>query len=114
MTYAPYVIAAWLFVVGLFGVVISRNLIRTVVAVVVAQSSTYVLLLAVGYKKHATAPIFADIPRSRRAVDPVVQALALTDIVVTVTAAALFLALALNAHLRSGSLDPERIAEMHG
>ena len=32
MSFLPYVIAAWLFVVGLWGVVSSTNLIRTVIS----------------------------------------------------------------------------------
>ena len=79
MTYLPYALAVWIFSVGLYGVVTSRNLIHLVVSLTVAQSSTYVLLLSVGYVNRGTAPIFADVPKGTRAVDPVVQALTLTD-----------------------------------
>ena len=114
MSLLPYLLAAWLFVVGLYGVVTSRNLIHLVVCVSVTQSSTYVLLLAIGYRKGATAPIFADVSKGTRAVDPVVQALTLTDIVVSVTVVALILALALAAHKESGSVNPEEIADFSG
>ena len=114
MTYLPYLLAAWLVLVGLFGIVTSRNLIHLALCVTVAQSGTYVLLLAIGYRNQATAPIFADIPRSKRAVDPVVQALTLTDIVVGVTVAALLLALAVKAHEHTGTLDPAELREMRG
>jgi len=73
-----------------------------------------VLLLAVGYKKRGTAPIFSDIPATRRTVDPVVQALTLTDIVVSVAVAALLLAFALKAFDHEGSLDPSEIVELKG
>ena len=46
----PFVVAAWLFLVGLHGIVTSRNLIHLIICLSVAQSSTYVLLLAVGYR----------------------------------------------------------------
>lgn len=114
MSYLPYALAVWLIVVGLFGIVISRNLIHLVICVTIVQSATYVLLLAIGYKQHGTAPIFADIPKTRRTVDPVVQALTLTDIVVSVTVAALLLALALMAHQRTGTLDPAELREFRG
>ena len=114
MTYAPYALAVWLLVAGLFGIVASKNLIHLALCVTVAQSGTYVLLLAIGYRKHATAPIFSDVPRSRRAVDPVVQALTLTDIVVSVAVAALLLAFALKAFDHEGSLDPSEIVELKG
>jgi len=107
VTYLPYAVAAWLFVVGLYGVVTSRNLLHQIISLSVAQASTYVLLLSIGFRSHATAPVFADIPTSRRAVDPVVQALSLTDVVVGATVTALLLAIAVQVHKRTGSLDPE-------
>ena len=53
----PYVLAGWLFVVGLYGIVTSRNFVHLVMCLGVLQSSTYVLLLEVGYKAGGTAPI---------------------------------------------------------
>jgi multicomponent Na+:H+ antiporter subunit C len=101
--------------VGLFGIVTSRNLIHITVCVSICQSATYVLLLAIGYRKHGTAPIFADIPtEGRRAVDPIVQSLTLTDIVVSVAVAALLLAFALKAYEHHGSLDPSQTSDMKG
>jgi multicomponent Na+:H+ antiporter subunit C len=106
VSYLPYVVAAWLFVIGLWGVVSSRNLVRTVLSLTVVQSSTYLLLLGVGYRHGAKAPIVADIPATSRLVDPVVQVLVLTDIVIEATVTALLLALVVQAHKRFGSVDP--------
>ena len=110
----PYLLAAWLFLVGLYGVTTSRNFVQLVMCLSVTQSSTYVLFLQVGYRVHATAPIFKDVPLGTRAVDPVVQSLVLTDIVVGVVVSALILSLALQIHKRTGSLDPDDIHAMEG
>ena len=107
MSFLPYFVAAWLFVVGLWGVVSSRNLVRTVLCLVVVQASSYVLLLAIGYRGGGKAPIVADIPTTSRLVDPVVQVLVLTDIVIEATVAALLLALVVQAHKRFGSVNPD-------
>jgi len=114
VTYLPFALAVWIFLVGLYGVVSSRNLIHLVVCLTVTQSSTYVLLLAIGYVNGGTAPIFADVPKGTKAVDPVVQSLALTDIVVSVTVAALLLALAIQVQKHSKSLDPDELHMMRG
>lgn len=114
MNYLPYAVAAWLFLAGLYGVTTSRNLVHLCICVGVIQSSSYVLLLAVGYRTGRPAPIFADIKPGTPAVDPVVQALMLTDIVVEVTVMALLLALAVQIHKRNGTLDPSRLGEMKG
>ena len=113
MSHLPYAIAIWIFLVALYGIVTSRNLVHLVVCLQVAQSSTYVLLLAIGYRTKATAPIFNDIPQ-RKAVDPVVQALTLTDVVVGVTVAALLLALAVQAQRAHGDGRPRRAPGRQG
>ena len=114
MSYLPYIVAAWLFLVGLYGIVTSRNLIHLAVCLTVTQSSTYVLLLAIGYKHRGTAPVFYGVPVGSRAVDPVVQALTLTDVVVSVTVVALILSLALDVHRHSRTLDPDEIVAFEG
>lgn len=114
MSYLPYAVAAWLCLVGLAGVATSRNLIHLAVCLTVTQSSSYVLLLSVGYVEHGKAPIFKGIPLHSTAVDPVVQALTLTDVVVSVVVVALILALALDAHRLSGTVDPDGITDFSG
>jgi multicomponent Na+:H+ antiporter subunit C len=109
MSVLPYIVAAWLVLVGLYGIVTSRNLLHLVICLAVMQSSSYLLLLSIGYVKHGSPPIFADVPTSTPAVDPVVQALTLTDVVVGTTVSALLLALAVQAHKRYGTLDPDEL-----
>jgi multicomponent Na+:H+ antiporter subunit C len=105
----PYLVAAWLFLVGLYGIATSRNLVHAVTCLSVVQSSTYILLLAVGFERGGTAPIFLDVPAGTRAVDPVVAALTLVDSVVGATVTALLLALAVQIYQRTGTLDPEEL-----
>lgn len=112
MSLLPWLMAGWLLLIGLYGVVTSRNYIHLVGCLTVIQSATYVLLLAVGYRWGAGPPIFYSHPPGTPAVDPVVQALVLTDIVVGATVSALLLALTLQVHKRTGTLDPEAMRPM--
>lgn len=114
MTWAPFGVAAWLFVAGLYGIVTSRHLVHLVVCVSIVQASTYVMLLGIGYRAGAAAPIFYDIPAGSRVVDPVVQALCLTDVVVEVAVTALLLSLAVQAHKRFGTADPAELRPLKG
>jgi multicomponent Na+:H+ antiporter subunit C len=109
-----YLVAVWLLLAGIYGVVTSRHLVHLVTCLSVAQASTYVLLLAIGYRSGAQAPIFGDIPQSTPVVDPVVQALTLTDVVVSATVSALLLAIAVQAHKRFGSVDPDELNALRG
>ncbi|HZT92161.1 MAG TPA: NADH-quinone oxidoreductase subunit K [Gaiellaceae bacterium] len=114
MSILPYLLCAFVFGCGLFGIVTSRNVIHMVVCVSVCQSATYILLLAIGYKNHGTAPVYADIPSSRVVTDPIVQSLTLTDIVVAVAVSAVLLAFALKAYEHHGSLDPAEMTGLKG
>ena len=114
MAILPFLVSTWVFLIGLYGIVTSRNLIHAVICLTVVQSSTYILLLSVGFVSHATAPIFADQAVGTPAVDPVVQALSLVDVVVEATVVALLLAMAVQADKRFGTIDPERLRPLKG
>lgn len=115
MTVFAYGVAAWLVLVGIFGVVRSRNLVHTVICVSVAQSGTYVLLLTVGYQRGAVAPIFgSSTPPGSPVVDPMVQAMTLTDIVVSATVTALLLAIVVQVAKRHGTVVPDELHALRG
>jgi multicomponent Na+:H+ antiporter subunit C len=100
----PYLAAAAIFTLGLYGAIASRHVVHQILCVAVAQSGTYVLLLALGFRAGAGPPIFLSAPPSRvQGVDPLVQALALTDVVVSAATTALLLALAMRMIDRGGS-----------
>jgi multicomponent Na+:H+ antiporter subunit C len=114
MNIFAYAVAAWLLVAGLYGIVTSRNFIHLIMCLAVLQTSTYVLLLAIGYRTGGVPPVFAGAKVGTPAVDPVVQALMLTDIVVEATVVALLLSLAVQVHKRAGTLDPDKLKELKG
>jgi multicomponent Na+:H+ antiporter subunit C len=92
MSVLAYGVVGWLFLIGIYGVVTSRNLIHLVVCLSVAQSATDVLLLEIGYRTGGHAPVFVDLPAHP---GPAVTAL--------------LLALAVQVHKRAGTLDPDKL-----
>jgi len=110
MSALAYGVVGWLFLIGVYGVVTSSNLVHLVVCLSVAQSATDILLLEIGYRTAGHAPVFVDLPaRPGPAVDAVMQALALTDVVVGASVTALLLALVVQVHKRAGTLDPDQL-----
>ncbi len=108
MTVLAYGVVIWLVVVGLYGVVSSRNLIHLVLCLSVTQSATDVLILEIGYVRGGHAPVFVSLAsHPGPTVDAVMQALSLTDVVLGAAVSALLLALAVQIHKRVGSLDPD-------
>lgn len=114
MNTLPFLVAIWLLLAGLYGVATTRNMIHLVSCLFVAQSSGYLFLLCIGYRKGGTAPVTDRVEPGTPFVDPVVQSLALTDIVVGATVSALVLIFALQVYKKTGTLDPRRTRPMRG
>jgi multicomponent Na+:H+ antiporter subunit C len=111
---AGFVVAVWLFLVGLYGIVTSRHLVHLCLSLTVVQASTYVFLSIIGYRPKLPAPILVNMRAGSPAVDPVIQALMLTDVVVEATVVALLLAVTVRIHRRTGTADPNEAAIMRG
>lgn len=110
MTVLAFGVVVWLIVIGLYGVVTSRNLIHLVVCLSVAQSATDVLILEIGYVHNGHAPVFVSLPNHPGpTVDGIMQALSLTDVVLGAAVSALLLALVVQIHKRTGTLDPDEL-----
>ncbi|MBV9841930.1 MAG: NADH-quinone oxidoreductase subunit K [Sphingomonadaceae bacterium] len=109
MTLLPWLVTAWLFGIGIYGIVTSRDYVHIIGSLSVCQSSTYVLLLSIGFRWHSGPPIFYEHPPGTASVDPVVHALVLTDIVVGAAVTALLLVIALQVHKRCGTTDPQQL-----
>ncbi|HWE04249.1 MAG TPA: cation:proton antiporter subunit C [Tepidisphaeraceae bacterium] len=113
--YSGFAVAGWLLLIGLYGIVTSTHLVHLCLCLAVVQASTYVLLTVIGYRPGLPAPVFVDHVRpGSPAVDPVVQALMLTDIVVEATVVALLLAITVQLHKKTGSADPNHVNLMRG
>ena len=114
MSFLPYFVAGWVFLIGLYGIITSRNFVHLIICLAVLQSSTYILLLGIGYKVGGVPPVFAGPPVGTAAVDPVVQALMLTDIVVEATVVALLLSLVVQLHKHTRTLNPDDLEALEG
>lgn len=114
MSSLAYFVPLAIALVGLAGVVTSRHLVHLIGSLSVAQSSTALLLVLVGHRDPGRPPVIDDPARAGEVVDPVVQAMTLTDIVVGAVVTALLLALAIQAQKRFGTLDPHAIRAMRG
>jgi multicomponent Na+:H+ antiporter subunit C len=114
MSHLAYVAALWLFLVGAYGLATTRNYLHATGCLAVMQASTYVLLLAVGYRTGGHAPVYVGAPADQTIVDPVVQALTLTDIVVGAAVTALILSLAIDAAKCKGTVDPGKFRPLEG
>jgi multicomponent Na+:H+ antiporter subunit C len=97
--------AIGLVLIGIAGMVLSRNLFRMVLALAIAEAGANLLLVLAGFRADAVAPIVTDAWSGQSMVDPVPQAMVLTAIVIGVGVQALALSLVIRVRQCYGSLD---------
>lgn len=100
-----YVAAFGLLAIGAAGLVLSTNLLRMILALVIAEAGANLLLVLAGYRWDALAPILAGQAPGAPMVDPVPQAMVLTAIVIGVGVQALALSMAIRIYRAYGTLD---------
>jgi len=109
MAYIAMTTGFVLILIGLYGALTNRNILRMIVAFTVANTGVNLVMVAVGYLHGRTAPILdAAVPVAEavaRIIDPVPQALVLTAIVIGVGVTALMLAYAYKLYESKRTLD---------
>ncbi|MBA1444909.1 MAG: NADH-quinone oxidoreductase subunit K [Chromatiales bacterium] len=100
-----YAGAIGLVVIGIAGIVLSHNLFRIILALVIAEAGANLLLMLSGFRWDAIAPIITGSGAAQTMVDPVPQAMVLTSIVIGVGVQALALSLTLRAYGAYKTLD---------
>lgn len=117
MQFINYVAVILLFLFGLYGILRHRNLLRIMLSLSVMENASYLLLIILGYRTRAAAPIFYGkdmVPGETPVVDPIMQALTLTSIVVGVVTLAMVLALIIQLAKHYGTLDASKIRDLRG
>lgn len=97
---------------ALFGggvyLLLARDILRMVAGTLLLSNSVILFILSAGFR--APAEPIAPLPAPERVSDPLVQALALTAIVIGFGVTALLLKIGLAIHSAHGTLDPKRLA----
>lgn len=109
VTTGIYGSAIGLILIGLYAVLLKKNLTKIVIGLSIVDAGIHLLFVAIGYVTGGTSPIFSPGHETDAAnmVDPVPQALVLTAIVIgfAVTAVALSLVIRLHKHHNTSNID---------
>lgn len=110
------VMAAVLMLLGVWGLLTRRHLIKIVLGFSILDTGVHLLMVGLGYRADGTAPILSDgVERgtlTANAVDPVPSALVLTAIVIGLAVTALMLSYAVKMHQQKGSLMIDKNREL--
>ncbi len=108
-----YIGAISLILIGLYAVLVKKNLLKIVIGLAIVDSGLNLLFIAIGYVKNATAPIFSsESLTADKMVDPVPQSLVLTAIVIGLAVTAVALGLVIRLYDHHKTLDINKIRQL--
>jgi len=122
-----YVLLLVLFMVGLYGVLSQKNVVKIILAIVIVEHAVNLFLVAVGYR--ATGAPTGEVGKSiapirsvgesasdfaARAVDPFPQAMVLTSVVIGLGVLVLLVTLALRLYQRYETYDVSEMRRLRG
>jgi multicomponent Na+:H+ antiporter subunit C len=113
-----YSLCLLLILVGLYGVIVSRQTLKIVVSLLIMNHGVHLMLLLIGYREGGQPPIMD--PGSTvaefaiGAVDPLPQAMVLTSIVIGLGVLALMVSFCVRLYERYGTFDVTQIRRLRG
>lgn len=113
-----YALCFVLIMIGLYGVVVKKNVVKIVISLAIMEYGINLLLILIGYRHRGCAPIMspgvATADFAAASVDPVPQALVLTSIVISLGVLALMVALCIRLYERYGTFDVTEMRRLRG
>lgn len=109
-----YIMCFILFLVGLYGVITRRNLVKIAVSLSIMEISTFLFFALVGYIDKGVAPIVDPADPVKTYVDPLPQALVLTAIVIGLATTAMLMAVIIRLYRKYGTFDIREIKNLRG
>ena len=113
-----YALCIVLFLVGLYGVLVQRNIVKMIVSLLVMEYGIHLFLALQAWRPGGVPPIVETETESavwmQQSVDPLPQALVLTSIVIGLGVLALMVALSIRLYERYGTFDIRRIRKLKG
>jgi len=102
-----------LFLVGLFGLLTQKHIIKTFISIAIMESSVFLLFIGLSYKQTFLAPILADGQQNFSQMnDPVPQAMILTAIVIGMAVLALGVSFAIEYYKLTGKTNIDEMTSL--
>jgi multicomponent Na+:H+ antiporter subunit C len=109
-----YVLCFALFLVGLYGIMTKRDLIKIILSSGIMGYACNLMIVLFGYRRGASYPILEKGKEAAAMVDPLPQALVLTSIVIELGVTALLAALAIRLFQKYRTYDITKIRRLSG
>ncbi|MCX5778036.1 MAG: cation:proton antiporter subunit C [Elusimicrobia bacterium] len=108
-----FILAIILFSIGLYAVIVKRNIVKIIIGIAVMGYAVNLLMIMIGYRADGTIPL-ASYGAGMVTVDPLMQAVVLTTIVIGLSMTVFLVALALRLYATYNTIDVAEIRELNG
>lgn len=110
-----YLLCALLFAMGLYGVLVKRNLIKIIIGLTIMEYAIFLFFAVIGYVEEGKPPIIIEgLEKGVAFVDPLPQVLVLTAIVIGLATTALIVSIAVRIYEKYGTFDIRQINKLRG
>jgi len=109
-----YFLCFILFSIGLYCVLVKRNLIKIIIGMSIIDYALYLFLVLIGYRANGRSPIHSPTEEIHGMVDPLPQALVLTAIVISLAILGMLIAIAMRLYDKYGTFDITEIKKLRG
>ena len=113
-----YALCLVLIAIGLYGVVVKKNVVKIVISLAIIEYGINVLLVLIGYRIGGCAPILKQgmtvATFAAASVDPLPQALVLTAIMINLGLLILMVAICIRLYERYGTFDITEMRRLKG
>lgn len=109
-----YIMCFILFLVGLYGVITRRNLVKIAVSMSIMEISTFLFFALIGYIDEGVAPIVDPADPVKVYVDPLPQAMVLTAIVIGLATTAMLMTIIIRLYRKYKTFDIREIKNLRG
>ncbi len=113
-----YALCLVLFMVGLYAVIVKKNVVKIVLGVAIMEYAVNLFLILLGYQKQGIPPIASEgmnaADLAARSVDPLPQALVLTSIVIGLGILAMMVVICIRLYERYGTFDLTKMNKLKG
>jgi len=109
-----YFLCFLLFCIGLYCIVVKRNMIKIIIGMGIIDYATFLFLVLIGYRMEGRSPIYDKTQEVKNMVDPIPQALVLTAIVIGLAVLALMISIAIRLYEKYGTFDITEIRKLRG
>lgn len=109
-----YLLCIVLFLVGLYGVLTKRDMVKIILALGIMGYAANLFLILIAYRNNSVYPILAEGKPVQQMVDPLPQALVLTSIVIELGTTAMMVSLAIRLFEKYKTFDITKIRRLRG